>query len=85
VVSDTPWSLYSGNKQISFVEEAGWAPGPVWTGVGFSPPQSSSFRSESIYRLSYPGPRIRIVESIMENVGGSGRGLTGRYTRLINA
>jgi hypothetical protein len=53
--------------------------------VDFTPPRSSSFRSESLYRLSYHAPRSRIVGSLMENVGGSGRGLTERYTRLINA
>jgi hypothetical protein len=66
VVIATPWPLYCGNKQISFVQEAGWSPGPFWTGVDFSPPRSSSFRSELLYRLSYPGPRSQIVGSLME-------------------
>ena len=41
--------------------EAGWAPGPVWTGAenlapnGFRSPDRLA-RSESLYWLSYPGP-----------------------------
>ena len=40
------------------VQEAGWAPGPVWTGVK-SPLNRDSIpdrpaRSRSLYRLSYP-------------------------------
>jgi len=44
------------------LQEAGWAPGPVWTGVenltptGIRSPDRPA-RSESLYRLSYPGPR----------------------------
>jgi hypothetical protein len=43
------------------VQEAGWAPGPVWTGAenltptGIRSPDRPA-RSESLYRLSYPGP-----------------------------
>jgi len=29
-----PWPLFTPRKDpVSFVQEAGWAPGPVWTGV----------------------------------------------------
>ena len=45
VVRATPPPLYSGNKQVFFVQGAGWAPGPGWTGAYFSSP-----------RGSYPGP-----------------------------
>jgi hypothetical protein len=44
------------------VQEAGWAPGPVWTGAenlaptGIQSPYLPS-RSQSLYRLSYPAPR----------------------------
>ena len=39
----------------------GWAPGPVWTGAENQAPHRDSItgpssRSESLYRLSYPGP-----------------------------
>ena len=34
VVNATPRPLYPGEKdQVSIVQEAGWAPGPVWTGA----------------------------------------------------
>ena len=42
--------------------EAGWAPGPVWTGAenlahnGIRYPDSPA-RSQSLYLLSYPGPQ----------------------------
>ena len=45
---------------VPFVQEAGWAPGPVWTGAenlastGIRSPGRPA-RSESLYRLSYRG------------------------------
>jgi len=45
---------------VRIVQEAGWASGPVWTRVenlastGIRSPDRPS-RSESLYRLSYPG------------------------------
>ena len=50
-----------GNDQVPIVQEAGWAPGPVWTGaenVALTGIRSSDLpvRSESLYRLSYRGP-----------------------------
>ena len=49
------------NDPVPIVEQAGWAPGPVWTGVEDLAPTSirspdRPARSESLYRLSYPGP-----------------------------
>jgi len=43
---------------VPILQEAGWAPGPVWTG-GKSRPHWDSIpdhpaRSQSLYRLSYP-------------------------------
>jgi len=33
-VSVTPWPLFTpGKDQVPIVQEAGWAPGPVWTGA----------------------------------------------------
>jgi hypothetical protein len=46
---------------VPTVQEAGCAPGPVWTGAenlastGIRSPERPA-RSESLYRLSYPGP-----------------------------
>ena len=51
-----PGLLYPGKDPVPIVQEAGWAPGPVWTG-GKSRPHGDSFpdrpaRSQSLYRLS---------------------------------
>ena len=53
-------SSASGKDPVPIVQEAGWAPGPVWTD-GKSRPHRDSIpdrpaRSQSLYRLSYPGP-----------------------------
>ena len=35
----TPWPLFtSGKDPVPIVQEAGWAPEPVWTGTEISPP-----------------------------------------------
>jgi hypothetical protein len=45
VVKATSWPLYPPSrwkKPLPIVQEAGWAPGPVWTGAGnLTPPQES--------------------------------------------
>ena len=61
VVSTTPRPLYPQKDPVPIVLEAGWAPGPVWTGAeNLSPTrirsQDRPARSESLYRLSYRGP-----------------------------
>jgi hypothetical protein len=33
MVNATPWSLYRGYDPVSIMQEAVWAPGPVWTGA----------------------------------------------------
>ena len=48
-----------GKDPVPIVQEAGWAPGQVWTGAGnlvFAgiPSPDRPVRSESLYRLSYP-------------------------------
>ena len=59
VVSSTPRPHFTpGKDPVPISQEAGWAPGPVWTG-GKSHPHRDSIpdrpaRSESLYRLSYP-------------------------------
>jgi len=50
-------TLPPGKDPVPILEEAGWAPGPVWTG-GKSRPHRGSIpdrpaRSQSLYRLSY--------------------------------
>ena len=63
-VSVTPRPLFSpGKDPVPFVQKAGWAPGPVWTGAenlaptGIRSPARPA-RSQSLYRLSYPGPSV---------------------------
>ena len=59
-VSVTPRPLFTpGKDPVPIVQEAGWAPGPVWTGAENLAPtgiRSSErpARSQSLYRLSYP-------------------------------
>ena len=55
-----PWLLFTpGKDRVPIVQEAGWAPGPVWTGAenlaptGIRSPDGPS-RSQSLYRLHYP-------------------------------
>jgi hypothetical protein len=58
VVSSTPRPHFTpGEDQVPILHEAGWAPGPVWTG-GKSRSHRDSIpdspaRSQSLYRLSY--------------------------------
>ena len=59
VVSSTPQPLFtSKNDPVPIVQEARWAPGPVWTGrksrpTGIRFPDHPA-HSHSLYRLSYP-------------------------------
>ena len=56
-----PGRFTPGKDPVTIVQEAGWTPGPVWMGTenlaptGIRSPDRS-VRSESLYRLSYPGP-----------------------------
>ena len=58
VVSSTPRPHFTpGRDPVHILQEAGWAPGPVWTG-GKSRPHRDSIpdrpaRSQLLYRLSY--------------------------------
>ena len=38
VVNTTPPGFTPGKDTVPIVEEAGWAPGPVWTGAENQPP-----------------------------------------------
>jgi hypothetical protein len=59
-VSVTPRPLFTPRKDpVPIVQEAGWAPGPVWTGAeNLTPNRIRSpdrpARSQSLYRLRYP-------------------------------
>ena len=57
-----PGSFTPGKDPVPIVQEAGWAPWSIWMDAenlattGFRSPDRPA-RSESLYRLSYPGPR----------------------------
>jgi hypothetical protein len=67
MVNATPRPLYPRERDpVPIVQEAGWAPGRVWTdAVNLAPTGIRSpdrpARSESLYRLSYRGPYIDIM------------------------
>jgi len=59
-ISLTPRLLFTpGKDAVPIAQEAGWAPGPVWTGAenlaptGIRSPDRPA-RSQSLYRLRYP-------------------------------
>ena len=61
-----PAALRPGKDPVPIVQKAGWAPDPVWTGAeNLSPTGIRSrdrpARSESLYRLSYPGHELHVV------------------------
>jgi hypothetical protein len=56
-----PATLPPGKRTVPILWEAEWAPGSVWTGVENLAPTwirspDCPALSESLYRLSYPGP-----------------------------
>ena len=59
-----PWLLFTPRKDlVPIVQEAGWAPGPVWTGAeNLAPTEVRSLdhpaRSQSLYRLRYPACNV---------------------------
>jgi len=62
-VKAKPRPLYPGKDPVPIVHEAGWAPGPIWTGAetlapdGIRSPDRPA-RSESLYRLRCRGTRL---------------------------
>ena len=75
VVSSTPRPHFTpGKDPVPILQEAGWAPGPVWTG-GKSRSHRDSIldrpiRSQSLYRLSYRAHNSDCVsgETVSERV-----------------
>ena len=58
-----PAAFIPRKEPVPILQEAGWAPGPVWIGAeSLAPTRIRSpdrpARSVSLYRLSYPGPQI---------------------------
>jgi len=70
VFSSTPRPHFTpGKDPVPIVQEAGWAPGPVWTG-GKSRPHRDSIpdrpaRSQTLYRLSYRAHNIRAKPTLI--------------------
>ena len=69
VNSTSPSHFTPGKEPVPILQEAGWAPGPVWTG-GKSRPHRDSIpdrpaRSQSLYRLSYPAHEYNLVTSLI--------------------
>ena len=68
VVSSTPRPHFTPRKEpVPILQEAGWAPGPVWMG-GKSRPHRDSIpdrpaRSQSLYRLSYRAQNLTAVHT----------------------
>jgi hypothetical protein len=64
---NAPAAFTPGEDSVPIVQEVGWAPGRVWIGAenlaptGIRSPDLPA-RSESLYRLSYPGPHSKHVE-----------------------
>jgi len=56
-----PAALAPENDQVSIVQDAGWAPGLVWTGSENLPLSGFDLLTvhpvASLYRLGHPGPR----------------------------
>jgi hypothetical protein len=63
---------------VPIVQEAGWAPGPVWTGRKSRPTGIRSLdrpaRSQSLYRLSYQAHKMQhyTVYLLLENCSTCG-------------
>jgi len=62
-----------GKEPVSIVQEAGWAPGPVWTGAenlaptGILSPDRLA-RSQSLYRLSYRSHNLKVRPEVKYTV-----------------
>jgi hypothetical protein len=72
-VSVTPRPLFTpGKDPVPTVQEAGWAPGPVWTGAenlaptGIRSPDRPT-RIQPLYRLSYPAHILLTADMTIQN------------------
>ena len=68
VVSSTPRPHFTpGKKPVHILQEAGWAPGPVWKGWKSRPHWDSipdhPACSQSLYKLSYPAHKSPIISA----------------------
>jgi hypothetical protein len=69
-----PAALPQERDPVPIVQEAGWAPGPVWTitenlaPAGIRSPDPPA-HSDSLYRLSYSGPQVTHVRDVISDIG----------------
>ena len=66
-----PATSTPGNDPVPILQEAGWAPGPVWTGrksrpYGDSIPDHPA-PSQSLYRLNYPAHSTSVSKWITQD------------------
>ena len=72
MVSSMPRPYFAlGKDPVPILQEAEWAPGPVWTGgkshpTGIRSPDRPA-RSQSLYRLSYPTHNLQNVLHIKKD------------------
>ena len=69
MVSSTPQPHFTPRKDpVPILQEAWWAPGPVWTGRKSRPHRDSiqdrPARSQSLYRLSYRAHTSELVHAV---------------------
>jgi hypothetical protein len=83
-----PCRFTPGKVSVPIVLEAGWAPGPVWTGAenlsptGIRSPDLPA-RSESLYRLHQPGSMFIIITYINDRPSENGRQQTTSCYKFI--
>jgi len=68
-----PAALLSGKRPGTHCIGGWWAPGPVWTcAENLAPTEIRSpdrpARSESLYRMNYPGPKVCVVPFIIRHL-----------------
>ena len=77
MVSSTPRQHFTpGKDPVPILQEAGWTPGPIWTG-GKSRPHRDSIpdrpaHSQSLYRLSHPAYNQRYPNPIFITINPLG-------------
>ena len=93
-VSVTPRPLFTpGKDRVPIVQEAGWAPRPVWRGAenlvptGIRSPDRPA-RSQSLHRLRYPAllrrthtENVCTQKSVPQHLGLSHLGLSSQFFR----
>jgi len=70
-------ALYPGKDPVPFVQEAGWAPGPVWTGVENLAPPGFDLRTVQPVASRYTDCATRPSSSL-----GSRRDLKNLFDRI---